>query len=63
MGGAGDSVIAEFASAVEAVRRKIVLEIAGRVQGECERRDWALAGCGTAVLGFWLPVELTPSYL
>ncbi len=44
MGGAGDSVIAEFASPVEAVRCKIVLEIAGRVPGEFERRDWALTG-------------------
>ncbi len=37
-------MIAEFASPVEAVRCKIVLEIAGRVPGEFERRDRALAG-------------------
>ncbi len=46
IGGIGAfSVVAEKRGIfAEAVRRKMVLEIAGRVPGEFERRDWALAG-------------------
>ncbi len=60
--GAFTVVAEERATFAEAVRRKMVLEIAGRVPGEFERRDWALAGGrGTPIRKGWRFATAVPA--